>query len=306
MNTPVLILAYKRVDTLSQVWKILQQVKPPRVYVHVDGPKHAQEAPMCQAVQNFVQENFTWPGKLYTYFQSTNQGCQAGVVAGISWFFAQEEEGIILEDDTLPSIDFFSFCETLLARYKHDKEILTISGSNFLPQNWFYTGDYYFMRTVLIWGWATWQDRWAWYDPKIPVWETLRETPWLSQLFPFQKRLQKAYFQTYESLTHLDAWGPQMTFWAYLLGKKNIFPRRNLVRNIGTGHQASTHTKKVSPATYLPLGNLKPPYQEPIFKGIDLKAELYTHQYFIYRSIWRRALWRFLLLVNAPQWYFRI
>lgn len=306
MNTAVLILAYKRVDTLSQVWNVLQQVKPPRVYVHVDGPKNSQEAPLCQAVQRFVQENFTWKGELHTYFQPQNQGCRAGVVAGISWFFAQEEQGIILEDDTLPSPDFFPFCETLLARYKEDKDILTVSGSNFLPKNWFYTGDYYFIRMVLIWGWATWRDRWAWYDPKIPAWSRLRETPWLSQLFPSQKRLQKVHFQTYESLSHLDAWGPQINFLSYLLGKKNICPRENLVRNIGTGHQASTHTKKLSPAAYLPLSNLKPPYQEPIFRGVDLKAEQYIQKYFTHRDLWRRALWKFLLLINAPRLYFRL
>ena len=34
----------------------------------------------------------------------------------IKWFFKNEKEGIILEDDTLPSKSFFIFCEKLLLK----------------------------------------------------------------------------------------------------------------------------------------------------------------------------------------------
>ena len=35
---------------------------------------------------------------------------------GINWFFENEEEGVILEDDVLPIQSFFEYCDELLER----------------------------------------------------------------------------------------------------------------------------------------------------------------------------------------------
>ena len=37
----------------------------------------------------------------------------------ISWFFEQEERGIILEDDCVPNLDFFTFCETYFQLFEN-------------------------------------------------------------------------------------------------------------------------------------------------------------------------------------------
>ena len=39
LNTPVLFLAYKRLDTTIKVFEAIRQAKPPRLYVAADGPK---------------------------------------------------------------------------------------------------------------------------------------------------------------------------------------------------------------------------------------------------------------------------
>ena len=50
----------------------------------------------------------------------------------IKWFFENENEGIILEDDTVPNKSFFIFCKKLLKKYKHNKKIAQICGSSFV------------------------------------------------------------------------------------------------------------------------------------------------------------------------------
>ena len=77
-------------------------------------------------------------------------GCGKGVSEAISWFFQNEKEGIILEDDDLPHKDFFVFCETMLKRYRYNNNVLTISGNNF--QNGIKRGDgsYYFLNTFIL------------------------------------------------------------------------------------------------------------------------------------------------------------
>ena len=44
------------------------------------------------------------------------------VSSAIGWFFEQEAEGIILEDDCLPAPAFFNFCDNLLEKYRNDTQ----------------------------------------------------------------------------------------------------------------------------------------------------------------------------------------
>jgi hypothetical protein len=45
------------------------------------------------------------------------------VSSAISWFFEQEEEGIILEVDIVVHPDFFPYCANLLEHYRHDTRV---------------------------------------------------------------------------------------------------------------------------------------------------------------------------------------
>lgn len=73
--------------------------------------------------------------------------------------FENEEMGIILEDDCLPSQSFFWFCEELLERYKDDERIGHIGGCNFQKRIKRGNVDYYFSIYNYIWGWASWTNK---------------------------------------------------------------------------------------------------------------------------------------------------
>ena len=64
------------------------------------------------------------------FFSPKNQGCKLGVSNAINWFFENEKEGIILEDDCIPHLDFFIFCQEMLAIYRNDERIWSITGHN--------------------------------------------------------------------------------------------------------------------------------------------------------------------------------
>jgi hypothetical protein len=75
------------------------------------------------------------------------------------WFFSHETEGIILEDDCIPHLDFFSFCVNNVRSLSHMiKRIISINGSNLGYQ--LNNGESYtYSRFMNMWGWATWADR---------------------------------------------------------------------------------------------------------------------------------------------------
>jgi hypothetical protein len=45
------------------------------------------------------------------------------VSGAISWFFEQEPEGIVLEDDCVPHASFFPFCAELLKHYRDENRV---------------------------------------------------------------------------------------------------------------------------------------------------------------------------------------
>lgn len=108
MNTPILFLVFNRPDTTIRVFETVRQAKPPRLYVAADGPRKDKigEKEKCEEVRSIIKK-VDWSCEVKTLFRDENLGCGRAVSQAITWFFEQEEEGIILEDDILPHPDFF-------------------------------------------------------------------------------------------------------------------------------------------------------------------------------------------------------
>ena len=157
LQTPVLFLIFNRPDTTEKVFDAIRAAKPLRLYVASDGPRANQSGE--DQIVNKVREISTsvdWSCEVKTLFQKENLGCKKAVSKGITWFFEQEKQGIILEDDCLPHPDFFVFCENLLEHYADNKHVWAITGDNFQNGQKRGEGSYYFSRYNHVWGWASW------------------------------------------------------------------------------------------------------------------------------------------------------
>lgn len=174
MHSAVLFLVFNRPDTTRQVLDSIRQARPPRLYVAADGAREDRpgERERCERVRG-IATDVDWPCEVHTLFRARNLGCKTAVSGGISWFFEQEEEGIILEDDVLPDQSFFVFCEELLERYRHEAKVTMISGDYFHGNNHQPTASYFFSRYTHIWGWASWRRAWQHYDREMAQWPSL-------------------------------------------------------------------------------------------------------------------------------------
>ncbi|MCX7759372.1 MAG: nucleotide-diphospho-sugar transferase, partial [bacterium] len=108
LKTAVLLLTFKRLDTTRQVFEMIRKAKPPRLYIAGDGPRDwvEGEKEKVKAVRDYVMNNIDWNCEVKTLFRDKNLGCGRAVSEAITWFFEHEEMGIILEDDTVPSLSF--------------------------------------------------------------------------------------------------------------------------------------------------------------------------------------------------------
>jgi hypothetical protein len=242
-STPVLFLVFNRPDTTRRVFEAIRQVKPSRLYIAADGPRGNRpgEGLKVQAVREYVMSSIDWECEVKTLFRDKNLGCKLAVSAAIDWFFENEEEGIILEDDTLPDASFFPFCAQMLERYRQDECVMMISGDNFLGGS-VSTYSYYFSKYCHIWGWASWRRAWKHYDVTMRLWPQLRANGFLKTL-DRQERFYWRWCFDYVFSGRLDTWDYQWVFACWVNKGLAVMPAVNLVSNIGFGDD-STHTKK--------------------------------------------------------------
>lgn len=242
IKTPVLFLVFNRPDTTRKVFEAIRSAKPQRLYVAGDGPRPNREGETD--LVNVVRQIATavdWECEVKTLFRDENLGCKYAVSEGITWFFENEEQGIILEDDCLPSQSFFRYCEELLHKYKDEESIYLVSGDSRGCESFEMKEDYGFCKYPMIWGWASWSRVWKNYDSELKDWPKQRETL-LSSVSSYKPtvRFWKTIFnRMYKN--KIDTWDYQF---CYLLLKnkgKCIVPKVNLITNLGFGADA-THT----------------------------------------------------------------
>ena len=289
MKTPVLLLIFNRPDTTRRVVEALRQARPEKLYIAADGPRpdRTGEKELC-AQARAIALNATGDCRVRKLFRRSNLGCKRAVSSAISWFFTNEPEGIILEDDCLPGESFFRFCETLLSRYRTDQRIMHISGNNFQQGKPRGSASYYFSRYSHVWGWASWRRAWRHYDVRMTSLPEFLRTNQLRSIFP-AARVQR-YWREKLRATHdgrIDTWDYQ---WAYAVWSQNglsVLPNVNLVRNIGYGARA-THTSGTDQLVASMKSGEIDRIIHPGFVLPDADADAYTFQHHFQQPLARR------------------
>jgi hypothetical protein len=264
---PVLFLVFNRPDTTQQVFESIRQVRPSRLYIASDGPRPERpgEAEKVQAVRDYVVTHIDWPCEVKTLFRDNNLGCRLAVGTAIDWFFENEPEGIILEDDCLPDPSFFSFAEELLAHYRDDERVMIISGDYFHGRAYQPSHSYFFSRHVHIWGWASWRRAWRHYDHEMKQWPALRNTDWLLTVGDGNRDFQRYWTRIFDTAYsgEIDSWAYRWVFSCWAQSGLGILPSHNLVTNIGFGKDATHTTGSDNHLANLPTEEMTLPLLHP-------------------------------------------
>jgi hypothetical protein len=244
LQTPVALFIFKRPDTTRRVFEAISRVRPAKLLLVADGPRDDREgeAEACRQVREIVTQ-VSWPCEVLKNFSDVNLGCGERMISGLNWVFSQVEESIILEDDCLPDLSFFCFCQELLEKYRGDSRIAYISGDNLVERCAKTEYSYLFSRIGGIWGWATWRSEWQRYDRHLSDWPELRKQHALMEIFdrPDAAKLYTSIFDAMFDNSGPDTWDYQWLYTNLMNNSLSIVPRANLVTNIGFGGDA-THT----------------------------------------------------------------
>ena len=270
----VLILAFNRPVHVIKAMEPVHVYQPERLYLACDGPRAEKigEAELVDATQKAMLESVDWPCDVKTLFRKENLGCARAVYDAISWFFAQEEYGIIIEDDIIVSQDFFKLCEELLPMYADNTRIQQIDA--FLPVGGLKeTNTYSFSKRPMIWGWASWRRAWQNnMDMEMKAWPTFRA----SKMFIYFGFLRSLYMyhiwsKIAKSKGNLDSWGTRWHFAAWTNDLISICPMVNMAKNIGVSSKGTHYqSDDKDPYSHLEFGTIIFPLIHPQRVELDM------------------------------------
>ncbi len=290
-KTPVLFLIFNRPETTRRVFTAIREYRPERLFVAADGPRsgHPGEEERCRLARAAALA-CDWPCEVNTRLLPANLGCRNAVSSALNWFFGMVDEGIVLEDDCLPSPDFFRFAGIMLERYRDNPRIMHISGVNFQDGVKRGNSDIFFSTIPHIWGWASWRRAWRNYDVEMSDFLRLNDSGELEKMLPGTPYLRwvllRMMKQTFLQSPYFNTWDVQ---WHYALARHRglaVAPNVNLVSNIGgSGTHLVSGGLCCRPLERLPERLSLPPEPE----NADTAADMYTLRK-IYSGGWRPHL----------------
>jgi hypothetical protein len=289
-DTPILLIIFNRPYTTAQVFEAIRKINPRKLYIASDAPRKGfkDDEQQCFLARS-ITENIDWPCEVKRLYQDENLGCSLGPRAAFDWFFSNESEGIILEDDCVPNLEFFIFTAAMLERYRNNPRIISINGSN-LGYKLENGNSYTYSRFMNMWGWATWADRAQGIDYSLTEWRQLKKPIWFlynhlrQHLFDTDINWYK-YWQNKFDLTvsqNLITWWDWQWIFHQIKNKQfSVVPSHNLISNIGFDRNA-THTKEsANPASNISREHMPLLINHPV----KLKPDLIYEEEFV-KWVW--------------------
>lgn len=235
INTPVALFIFLREKTVLQIIDILRELNAKTIYLIGEGPRPNRdgEEEEVRRIRNVIEKAIDWECTIRRDYAEADIGAGHRISSGITYVLSQENEAIFLEDDILPTKDFFIFCESLLEKYRYDSRIMAVCGCNMI-QNYATDDSYLFCQIPFPWGWATWKRAWQGYDYYIKSWNELKETKFLKPMFPDTEIYRQKAREWDLAYNGIDfTWDYQFAYHIMINSGLVIVPKENLIKYQG-------------------------------------------------------------------------
>lgn len=240
-DIPIVLFLFKRVETTLQIIDRIAEIKPKKIYLLSDAGRNYEEKKLVEQCRLQVEKRINWNCQIIKKYAHTNIGVYENIGEGAKWVFKQEPMAIFLEDDNLPEISFFKYCEELLQKYEKNSEVLWICGTNYLGKYKSDSADsYMFTKHLLPCGWASWSSKFIeHYDGELAKAENevlmkkVKKNYENKALYHQQIRSIKNELKRKHNNEKFLSWDYQMAFSLRVNNLYGISPKKNLIKNIG-------------------------------------------------------------------------
>lgn len=255
---PVLVLAFNRADHVAEAMKAIREYKPEKLYLECDGARDHKEGEKeaVEETRRTMLNSVDWPCDVKTLFREKNLGCAHAVSDAITWFFKNEEYGIICEDDMVMSIDYFKLCEILLPRYADNEQIMCINAQNHSRRTDIPNTYVYGYRSS-CWGWASWRRAWEKMDMSMSAVPSLSIKFLTRRLGMFEGLMtMRTFVGGYRHIDTFNSWAYRWYLSVLINNGLVIVPGVNLANNIGVDGGAHFEKGDIDPYADLEIGKI--------------------------------------------------
>lgn len=257
-KAPVLLMTYRKASVLPLLERLLAQYAPPRLYI-AHNPAAAYDCPATVDHVRQLVSGWSFGFPVEQLFHPVHLPINDSFHRALDYVAGREQSFIVLEDDTVPSPSFFTWCNAMLQRFADDDAIGTVLGCN-LGAAACAGAAFRVPFAVFRWGWATWSGRWQrarataipWGDPGGVLSQLAGSQDFLG---PFLRGLDDA------SVT----WDVRCGWAACLNGQAALVPGVNLVANHGFVPGASFTGMAGSAYARLEAGSMDGPVAPPAY-----------------------------------------
>lgn len=166
--SPIVLFVYNRPSHTQQTIEALQKNKlasESELFIYSDAPKFLQDQVKVQEVRDYIHSIGGFK-KIIIIERKENWGLADSIIDGVTNIVSQYEKIIVLEDDLVTSPYFLVFMNKALDFYQNKNKVWHISGWNY-QINSEGLNDVFLWRAMNCWGWATWADRWKYYEKNV-------------------------------------------------------------------------------------------------------------------------------------------
>jgi hypothetical protein len=245
-QTPVVLIIFNRQVETKETLGAIKKVKPKQLFVVADGPRPRVNSDVknvneCRELLKLID----WECDVVKIFSEENLGCMQRIITGLDIVFKSVDRAIILEDDCVPSINFFRFTEWGLGAFQNEAQIGMISGSNLISNKYKTELRNGFSSLINIWGWATWRSVWSCHNKFLTIAEIQNRMGEINRRMNFSWWQSMYWRELFKYTVYAGStWDFQLQFTFFKLKLLSVYPCKNLVNNIGfSGNGTHTNIK---------------------------------------------------------------
>ena len=229
---PIVLFVYNRPYHARQTVEALQKNElalASELYVYSDAPKNENAITKVNEVREYIKtiDGFK---KVTIIEREKNLGLADSIIDGVTKIVNEYGKIIVLEDDLVTSPFFLRFMNEALEMYQNESNVASIHGYIYpiggLPET-------FFIRGADCWGWATWKDKGAVFEPNgQKLLDELKD----------RKLTKEADFNGSYGYTKMlkrqiqgknNSWAVRWYVSAFLKNMLTLYPKQSYVQNIG-------------------------------------------------------------------------
>ncbi len=235
MNAPIALFVYNSPQLTQRVIKSLlscERASASDLYIFSDAAKTFEDQRNVADVRSICR-NISGFANVYIEERAENLGFSGNLISGVSYVLSKHSKVIVMEDNLEVSPFFLKYMNSALNFYEN-YGILSISGYTppvDMPRG--FESSTFIMYRTCRWGWGTWREQWQKIDWSVPTFDAfIRNSAKRKELNNSGNDL--CYNLLRWKIGETDDWSIRFTYAGFLLNEPTVFPRKSLVRYIGS------------------------------------------------------------------------